>query len=225
MIPAATEPGERAVKERPILFSGSMVRAILAGTKTQTRRIARLPEYDGDTDVDGWPLVPARTSGCLVRATCRYGAAGDRLWCRETWSNSALSMYPCPPCWFRADFSKYEDPAGRREHDAHCDGNRADCWRCIADTDGEFRWRPSIHMPRWASRLTLEVTGVRVERLADITAADAVAEGVVDPAHGWDGNVTYPLARFRDLWDQINGSKAPFASSPWVWVIEFRRLS
>jgi hypothetical protein len=78
-------------------------------------------------------------------------------------------------------------------------------------------------MPRWASRITLAITAVRVERLHDISAADAVAEGVIGPAHGWDGNPTYPRARFCTLWKQING-EASWGSNPWVWVIEFNRV-
>jgi hypothetical protein len=183
--------GVPPLRERPIMFGPAMVRAILAGTKTQTRRPVKL-HADG-TSYD----------------RCRYGAPGELLWVRETWTNLARPGYQRVPV-YRADGTSTDTlPEG-------------------------VRWKPSLLMPRWASRLDLEVTGVRVERLQDISEADALAEGLVrwtGPSGGalyginqgtvWDLDVR--LAYLR-LWDSINGKRAPWASNPWVWVIAFRRL-
>ena len=155
-----TSPTIPHAKERPIIFSGPMIRAILEGRKTQTRRIVK--------------------PNCLSKLS-PYGRTGDRLWVRETWGHNPEG----PGYVYRSD----------------------------GDFDMKFhgdRWRPSIHMPRWASRITLEVTGVRVERLQDINEEDALAEGV---EHA-----------FRSLWESINGPGS-WDANPWVWVVEFRRVS
>ena len=176
--------------ERPILFSGPMVRALLTGTKTQTRRVAK--EFAGRDDLDAILRRFPEQSGCP------YGQPGDRLWVREAhW-------------WFKDEHDPvtgYFPPKLTIEDvEYRADGD-----------DGRKVWRPSIHMPRWASRITLEITGVRVERLQDISEADAVAEGVyTDPAcPAYDG--------YRTLWDQINGSGS-WDLNPWVWVVEFRQV-
>lgn len=250
------------MKERPILFSGPMVRAILAGRKTQTRRVVRTIEGNAMRLL---PCIGSRTAMYLIDemgpAWCPaggdppepwpadryaeispYGVAGDRLWVRETWSKSALGAYPCPSAWYRADFTKHDDPALDAMHDVGCHGNRADCWQCVSEREGPFRWRPSIFMPRALSRITLEVTDVRVERLQDITEEDAKAEGVIDgtipacsdhPAlvgHvlGQDDGkcVLHPTRRraFEVGWDVINGKRVPWARNPWVWAVSFRRV-
>lgn len=197
-------------KEHPILFSAPMVRAILEGRKTQTRRIAK--EFDGK-DVDAIIRRFPNQQGCP------YGQPGDRLWVRET-------------VWI---------PRPRTRHDML---EVADTWpKCIysADTDAieiewmkEHRWkqRPSIHMPRWASRITLEVTRVRVERLKDISAEDAIAEGVnpsyrhIAPDCIAAAELQCKAARdaFRDLWESINGAGS-WSANPWVWVVEFKRIT
>lgn len=191
------------MKERPILFSGPMVRAILAGRKTQTRRICKKAWWDEFT----WAgdVYPARESGWIAwwpkgdaeftkRAyldgfLCPYGQPGDRLWVRETWL-LVDDMNGSQQVHYRAD---NEDIPGS--------------------------WKPSLFMPRWASRISLEITGVRVERLQGITEEDAQKEGVEIDGHY---SMFYKTA-FKKLWDSINGKKHPWESNPWVWCIEFKR--
>lgn len=189
------------MKTRPILFSAPMVRAILSGTKTQTRRAVK------DRHIDAAP--PA----CFfqwLRERCTYGKPGDRLWVRETWQA----------------FFDDEVPADRPRGPRHTMGiparpDRKSFVFYRADGPGPVhrdgyaaRWMPSIHMPRKYSRITLEVTGVRVERLQDISHADAMAEGMaLDDA-------IYDYSR---LWEQINGTGS-WDANPWVWVIEFQRV-
>lgn len=186
------------MKERPILFSAPMVRAILAGTKTMTRRIVKgapvyvdpEPKYEPGT----WGFTGGSypESGRVVR--CPYGVPGDRLWVRETWGPLAGGV-------------TYRATANTESHD----GNR---------------WTPAIHMPRWASRISLEVTAVRVERLQAITPSDAIAEGAFgEDRYHTEPPLPYPVATFKALWDSINGERAPWASDPWVWVVGFRRVA
>lgn len=206
------------MKERPILFSGAMVRALLAGTKTQTRRVVK-PQPPADKQraawyepgVMGWapPEVPSQH---WHRVRCPYGRPGDRLWVRETWM-------PDPPfdgtwgytAWAGSRIGQIAAVPERFKHPAFC--NYRASW---LHGTYDLRWTPGIHMPRWASRITLEVTGVRVERLQEISEADAAAEGAyTDPAcPAYDA--------YRDVWEQINGAGS-WAANPWVWVIEFRR--
>lgn len=204
--------------ERPILFSGPMVRAILAGTKTQTRRVVKpQPElYQGHLHLDDqtvsmrWkdkiatPLAVAPR--CLAKF-CSYGAPGDRLWVRETWKP-----------WPNTAGPELRGP----------DGMGA-IYAATWDKSGGHGWKPSIHMPRWASRVALEVTGVRVERVQDISEADAKAEGA--PVGEWfkddlDGGRLVKADRrlgFRVLWDSINAKRGyGWEVSPWVWVVEFK---
>lgn len=196
------------MKERPILFSGPMVRAILEGRKTQTRRVIKAkPPYEG--------LVPGRChwSGTTFgwwheggSCTCNpltspYGLSGDRLWVRETWQRAGQPE--------EREYLYRADPV--------FDG--------MEPQDLAWSWKPSIHMPRWASRLTLEVASVRVERLQDISEEHAVAEGVSPIIHRERDDLSISSkARFRQLWDSINGKKHPWESNPWVWVVEFQRL-
>jgi hypothetical protein len=167
------------MKERPILFSGAMVRAILDGRKSQTR---------------------------MNFHRCPYGAVGDRLWVRETWAASLDSDGDmCKPFLYRATY----DEAVYGQLKASFSDRATEIWDVVGNTG----WRPSIHMPRWASRLTLEVTGVRVERVQDISEADAKAEGVKS------------AAEFCALWDEINGARGyGWDANPWVWVVEFKRV-
>lgn len=225
------------MKERPILFSGPMARAILDGKKTQTRRIARLPDsargvvpekIERGHVVRGGPPSPNDWVATYVGGgsgpggtwqrhaiACPYGAPGDRLWVRETW---ALLTGAGIRCVYRADGEPRQ--------------------RFYPDEPIPMKWAPSIHMPRKHSRLTLEVVKVRVERLQDISEADARAEGVqpdtealsalshlrgADAARAVPSRLRSSRDSFRDLWDGINGKRAPWASSPWVWVVEFRR--
>lgn len=226
--------------ERPILFSGAMVRAILEGRKSQTRRVVKgrgsrgLPEFHGgrgeenDPSAWGWFFdgpdhhgyevlargLDERHDHGLVSMPCPYGEPGDRLWVRETWAHDGSKA---PPLYRASWQCKRDYPGVPCEH-------------------GPDRWRPPIYMPRWASRLTLEVTGVRVERLNDISEEDAKAEGVERFDTGWrdysserPGEPTgacFAEARdsFRTLWESINGPDS-WAANPWVWVVEFKRVT
>ena len=223
-----TSPTIPHAKERPILFSGPMVRAILEGRKTQTRRIIKPQppsylqppnrEFRPIHGTDLWGAFAVAGSAAAVRSQdtikCPYGKPGDRLWVRETWGHNPEG----PGYVYRSD----------------------------GDFDMKFhgdRWRPSIHMPRWASRITLEVTGVRVERLRDISEEDALAEGVERGNGRWMvGDESYqrdiygfwvpgrherhnaPSHAFRSLWESINGPGS-WDANPFVWVVEFRRVS
>lgn len=199
------------MKERPILFSAPMVRAILAGTKTQTRRV-----------VKGWPLEwllpPISFTPEYVadpaNAACPYGQPGGRLWVRETW----MADPPITDDWPSTQFSGCKP----RDHSLIPDRYRKP-EHCLYRADGRddlHGWTPGIHMPRWSSRITLEVTGVRVERLQDISASDAIAEGI--PRGGPENPDGIEQREYRQLWEQINGPGS-WDANPWVWVVEFKR--
>jgi hypothetical protein len=246
--------------ERPILFSGPMIRALLAGKKTQTRRIVKAPKcatvhgrvsYDDRHFVDvGGAFTPkgeqyihwAYGGGDLgkdilqQRVFSPHGTIGDRLWVRETWCELDDDH--------RHDLTKLRDAmiefggktALRRNGAAYAaditPGDESDRIR----KEYGYKWKPSIFMQRWASRITLEIVRVRVERLHAITEDDARAEGVDGliptfasthlkgvrpmPCHV----ATTCREHFEWLWDKINGKRAPWASNPWVWVLEFRRI-
>lgn len=221
------------MKERPILFSAPMVRAILAGTKTQTRRVVKakhLPWLDNSVlnFLDGkWNQRPLP-----------YGRPGDRLWVRETSRAHEITTKEA-----EADTFGLIDRMGLEVVPCGLDGvvYAADnAFREIDNSrEASERWMkmrayrgargatvPGIHMPRWASRITLEVTGVRVERLQDISIADAIAEGVnVHPDHhGKPRTSIYsPVKAYLDLWESINGPGS-WDANPWVWVVEFKRV-
>ncbi len=175
------------MSERPILFSGAMVRAILEGRKAQTRRILRRERQYG----------PFAFDDPRVARYCPYGQPGDRLWVRETWH-----------LW------------GPPEHQTLA--FRADC----ADAEN-YTWRPSIFMPRWASRITLEITDVRVERVQAISHVDAIAEGAIDAELGAGDLISgsYAVTNYAVLWDGINAKRGySWSSNPWVWVLTFTRV-
>ena len=223
------------VKERPILFSGEMVRAILEGRKTQTRRVVTHRRFFdvvetemmscSDNGVFGyWPILLAKDGGTEVMK-CPYGVPGDRLWVRETWFSRPSSNE------FLGYSADGDYPHGKA-----------------------YRVRPSIHMPRWASRILLEITDIRVERVQDISEADAEAEGMpcdldfpISEAycpnclgqglHGAFGE-NYGMTevecsdcetvgkRFRNLWDSINEKRGfGWNTNPWVWVVEFKVIN
>lgn len=197
------------MRERPIVFSSPMVRAILAGTKTQTRRVMKPQPVE----------MTGAAKGGILHEPCRYGTPSDHLWVREAWAdlteshgqpweryNPQTRLYErgkSPFVWYRADGEQPGAGSG--------------------DEPGTERWRPSIHMPRWASRITLEVTGVRVERLQEISEADAIAEGVEPVLYPPDGGDAPHVEGFRDLWSWINGAGL-WEANPWVWVVEFKRV-
>lgn len=207
------------MKERPILFNTAMVRALLAGTKTQTRRLVKPPRNRPafvllDHGNGWWPYQSDDgeselcDDGMEHPYTCPYGKPGDRLWVREAFSG--------PHCMDATDECVAVRPSKWGE------GSRIWYWADGNPTHGDWtRPRPSIHMPRWASRILLEVTAVRVERLQDISEADAMAEGVgalpIETRHAT------PKADFQFLWESINGAGS-WNANPFVWVVEFKRV-
>ena len=194
------------MKERPIIFSGAMVRALLAGTKTQTRRVVKpLPiTLNRDTnslEVDDENIANGRFA---KQVPCPYGQPGDRLWVREArW-------------WFKDEpdheTGYYPPKLTVEDVEYRADGD-----------DVRKVWRPSIFMPRWASRITLEVTSVRVERLQDISPNDCIAEGAWPVAHRELGRGHEAVAAYQALWESINGPGS-WDANPWVWVVEFRSV-
>ena len=215
------------MSEKPILFSGSMVRAILEGRKTQTRRVLKMDVPDHvelQTSTDGRHITDD-FNGPLQQIYCPYGVIGDRLWVRE-------NIY-----FHRVNQNHYYSA------DKHGVGNEIHS-RLMAETSSgtckaTARTIPSIFMHKFACRLFLEITDIRVERLRDISEEDAVAEGIDAPRctscgysyadicihmdHHLCGEPSPDTARkvFQTLWDSINGKRAPWSDNPWVWVVEF----
>ena len=213
------------MKDRPILFSGPMVRAVLDGSKTQTRRVVK---STGHYAIDGRfhdPAVAERELAALA-TQCPYGQPGDRLWVRETffaWGRweTRYSAKKGRDEWHFVDMTlecgkAYEYPAsgvlqlptGQKRQRR---GTRPEWWK-----------RPAIHVPRVASRITLEITDVRVERLQAISEADANAEGVRHSLHLPGGR--FARENFAHLWWSINGDGA-WEDNPWVWVVGFKRVA
>lgn len=190
-----------------------MVRAILEGRKTMTRRVVTHPAArhwtDGRFPGADKPIFLAMAGGQGGHQgnwiACPYGQPGDRLWVRETWAT-----------WPSMDATKpsriYQQPV---HYAATFDESKI-----LYPPSMSKKWRPSIFMPRWASRITLEVTGVKVERVQDISKADAISEGV-DLAE--EGSLIGPRFNFMNLWDSINAKRGfGWDVNPWVWVISFR---
>lgn len=225
------------MKERPILFSAPMIRAILDGRKTQFRRVVKPqpfvkgawgltwepkspvfgPSYS-ERNVNWNPITNAFADFYRDRGGSPFGQPGDRLWVREAHAFYGLN-YLDLGVWHPID------------RDVCCHFREA----CPVDLESRIdRWRPSIHMPRWASRITLEITSVRVERLQEISEEDAKKEGIeseggdpkmwksYNPKLGWL-SVDDPAMSYRTLWESINGPGS-WDANPWVWVIEFKRL-
>lgn len=218
------------MRERPILFNGAMVRAILAGEKTQTRRLCKDMNAWVDQScrevrhVNGVPhhfLIGAQAP--IEQLRCPYGQPGDRLWVREAWRPQTVHSCAMDACdcdsvgvTFAAD--------GEWVLHTWSQNPVPDTW-CLPDAAARGNL-PSIHMPRWACRLFLEIADVRVERLQAISPADALAEG----AMGWAREQTSPIRdldtgderiAFRALWDSAGGD---WNSNPWVWAITFKRI-
>jgi hypothetical protein len=223
---------ETAIKERPILFSGPMVRAILAGQKTQTRRIVKPQPEAWKHDTEGWELCRSPNHRPLfpesfTKSYCPYGVSGERLWVRESW---------------RWTVDKKANVAIEYQADG-------EIRRALCENDGEgelvatekyenqllrlpstLNWKPSIHMPRAASRINLQIVRVGVERVRGISREDAIAEGIFlndndwwDTGTGLRGQLS-PEAAFRELWASINGSES-WTNNPWVWVVEFKKVN
>ncbi|ENI4427166.1 hypothetical protein ABXZ75_001652 [Klebsiella variicola] len=187
--------------ERGMIFNAEMVRALLDGRKTQTRRPikwkqTRFTEIGEREDGSKWPWSEDAEHACDFWHPCPFGDVGDRIWVRETWNKyGGLLTY-------RADHDWIDDM--RKET------------VCTA------KWVPSIHMPRWASRILLEITDVRVERLNSISEEDAGREGYPADPSPYGGKMDKWLW-FRQLWDGIYPEQS-FKHNPWVWVIEFKRV-
>lgn len=226
--------------EHPILSSAPMVRAILEGRKTMTRRVIKefplsgyrwggwIVESSNRKETGMATVVPEENSKYCgtgkIGAHCPYGQPGDRLWVRETFA-CGLSTKSGIAYRATSQWSDFEDGTPQ-DHE-------------------KITWKPSIFMPRWASRITLEVTAVRVERLQDISEADATAEGIVFIDYGLDKhgmkNSCYHIKEeaekgpdhcmlsarygFASLWDSINAERGySWKSNPWTWVVEFKRV-
>lgn len=233
------------MKCRPILFNAAMVKAILDGRKTQTRRVVKFPKwlsFDGEQPAEipfqgvGYQDTrPVKAYDVTNHCKCPFGTVGDRLWVRETFC--VLERHH----WH--DLTKPRDAIieyafNRRNACAYCadivPGSESDDIR----KQYGYKWRPSIHMPSWASRITLEITGVRVERLQGISETDATAEGVESKCLTQDAmaydvmhknyltgsfDISLPQYSFESLWRSINGPDS-WAANPWVWVVEFQRV-
>jgi hypothetical protein len=218
------------MKERPILFSGPMVRAILEGRKTQTRRIVKHIPMLGEpaawcaaaaTHEPGWVSIVGD-----YRRLCPHGQPADRLWVKENFYSDIREPFNGksvnPAIIYAATPEIYRDKSGKTDNCRFIDHTLATREQSEANLKGHKwqRLKPSIFMPRWASRLTLEITSVRVERLQDISRGDAIEEGCPfqNLAAGPD-----PRRWYADLWESINGAGS-WAKNPWVWAIEFKRV-
>ncbi|HDR8924547.1 TPA: hypothetical protein QDB26_001006 [Burkholderia vietnamiensis] len=232
------------MKDRPILFSGPMVRAILEGRKTQTRRIVKpagahhIFQFRGREEARGTDEPTGEWAWCRAEHVisehirCPYGKPGDRLWVREAFrltsdfdgDSPTRVGERCLDAGYRAPWApvRYEVDGAERD------------WRWVGTPPGHKvtagRARASMHMPRWASRITLEITGVRAERLQSISESDARAEGVTIEDHhmrGYCAGAFRPpsIRAFHDLWDSLNAARGHgWDANPWVWVVEFRRI-
>lgn len=230
MTPETSLKLDTARSEKPMLFSGAMVRASLAGTKTQTRRVMK-PQppawaHHASFNENGWGVTAEerKNDWCIndeasfqsFLAKCPYGKVGDQIWVKETFAVQCAEGVSAIP-WYRADY----------QGDSECDPPAAG-----------VKWKPSIFMPRKASRITLEIVSVRVERLQEITAEDAIAEGL-ERSVGGDRFKNYsfcknfgpvgpasfedPVDSYWSLWESINGNGS-WDKNPYVWVIEFKKL-
>ncbi|WP_311747129.1 hypothetical protein [Proteus terrae] len=212
-------------KERGIIFNTEMVKAILDGRKTQTRRVMNnqpctLPEETISVQQDNFNF---RWAGVLHNDTsgwfpCPLGKVGDRLWVRETWMPDA----PRDGTWSDVEFYGCKDSSlnmipERYRTPEHC------IYRASWDGAEMIGWTPSIHMPRWASRITLEIIDVRVERLKYAGDTEFKAEGYPLERELTGGSMD-PFCWFRNLWDSVSPTNFKYEDDPWVWVIEFKRI-
>ncbi len=214
------------MKERPILFSAPMVRALLAGTKTQTRRECKFTSGGHLKEVNGHRRWHRADPDAIL--ACPYGRPGERLWVRESWRYCCAQMSPhcVATIEYKADGAK-RNIAVKPEQLPQPRPENGEGW------DERMRYlekwwamgRPSIHMPRWASRITLEVTGVRIERLQEISDADAWSEGIdQNEALSMGCTDMAAVAAFSALSESINGPDS-WDANPWVWVVEFKRIT
>ncbi|CAH6170695.1 hypothetical protein AI3055V1_3829 [Klebsiella pneumoniae] len=200
------------MKERGMIFNGEMVRAILDGRKTQTRRPVKFPVLDKNLgcELAGNELAGELSAGNYLNSA--FGKPGDRIWVRETWADAGASAPDLK--LYRANYPEHVPSIYENVPPAK-----------------EIRWTPSIHMPRTASRILLEITDVRVERLNSIHDVDAMREGIQNLttcSHADFGipgvvNAQHPVRAFQLLWESIYGADS-WRANPWVWVIEFKRV-
>lgn len=227
------------MKERPILFSAPMVRAILDGRKTVTRRVVkRIPWRAGSNpefsharafqNAGEWRIAGGAEMTTGFR--CPHGQQGDRLWVRETWGavSHAWTEDGSRRDWLpdRPSTPIRYMPFGKGYFSGHAIYAADGAFEWCGDDDGggepRSAWKPSIHMPRQASRITLEVTSVRVERLQDISPEQARSEGVESPIADHLDNAW--IVQFERIWTSINGPDS-WNANPWVWVVEFKRIA
>lgn len=213
------------MRERGMIFNAEMVRAILDGRKTQTRRPVKFPILDRNLgcELAGNELAGELSAGNYLNSA--FGKPGDRIWVRETFQGPLFDYEQMDA--YLEDSSRFETPEFCQY--AADGGHRPE----YQDADDNLRhgWRPSIHMPRWASRILLEITDVRVERLNSIHDVDAMREGIQNLttcSHSDFGipgvvNAQHPVRAFQLLWESIYGADS-WKFNPWVWVIEFKRV-
>ena len=204
-------------KEHPILFGGEMVRAILEGLKTQTRRVIK-PQPKHIQMLSDGKIETSHDGGFdndVQYIKCPYGKPGDRLWVRETWAVGKDFNNLKPSKLWKGDIESRLAVCYEADND------------CIWNEYDHGKIRPSIFMPRWARRNTLEITGIRVERVQDISYVDSTKEGLIIPAALKHRSEFYPggpyRAPFKTLWDSINAKRGyGWKENPWVWVVEFK---
>lgn len=202
---------EARIREKGLIFNSEMVRAILDGRKTQTRRPikwkqTRFTEIGEREDGSKWPWSEDAEHACDFWHPCPFGAVGDRIWVREAFRVHSRATDVATLIYKASERNSWTEQT-RRVPVAVCNKPAT-----------PEKWTPSLHMPRWASRILLEITGVRVERLRSMSQDDARAEGVIAAS----GPMEAGLA-FRELWDSIYGEES-WKANPWVWVIEFKRV-
>ncbi|EBV5225938.1 hypothetical protein DO700_23430 [Salmonella enterica subsp. enterica serovar Litchfield] len=210
------------MKERGMIFNAEMVNAILSGRKTQTRRPikwkqTRFTEIAERDDGSLWPWAEDCERGGDIWFACPYGEIGDRIWVRETWQVIHDHIDESS----HVEYRTYA-PSIPKEKDRYWHTVYAEHFGDESREERGFPWRPAIHMPRWASRILLEITDVRVERLRDLSEEDAKSEGIIPSAGGVLPGWEYRI-NFRDLWMDIYGTDN-WEANPWVWVIEFKRV-
>ncbi|WP_034949781.1 hypothetical protein [Erwinia oleae] len=219
------------MKERPILFSDQRVRALLSGQQTQTRRIMKSqlmgPGQDNHEGCYGIDVINNHLQGNRVMGMenlsyhCPYGQPGDRLWVRETWRGPIIDAN---------EVSDYERSPTRFKNPRYCQ-YRADTSHFVdrADQEDQSGWQAGIHMPRWASRIDLEIARIRVEKIQDISEDDVMAEGVQTDSHFLNNFFTMhnePVSAkdaYRKQWALQYGGTS-WEVNPWVWVIDFTRI-
>jgi hypothetical protein len=256
------------MKERPIIFSGPMVRAILDDRKTQTRRVIRCSDRWNHSNITRWknkggnlwdafaPVFDGKEEPVLLNWNCPYGQPGDRLWVRETWrigawrgdGRMAIDYSASPELtntpWVTIPDDDYGDKFNDIWEKLSSDLERK---KVFPEVDGHYHWepgkaplswKPSIHMPRWASRINLEIVSVRVERVHEIVPADVRAEGIqrtedgswLGPLGGTLKDCLYPFAHaweaYSRLWDSINAKRGyGWDANPWCWVLTFKKVA